>query len=217
MFCIQCGAEMADDSRFCPKCGHSVEQSRQADDQQSAPNRTTNNPTESAARNSFSNTMGRGQTYNAASLNAIDVGVIVLLAILVIRVFVLGVTRFADNVDAFEWTDGVMELVGIVLHWGVVAFFAGLCLGCIQVLMKTTNRGPVLLLSGGILFVSSIILKVGFLILVVADEWDFENDLSIILYRIFGTYDALVPFVVFVAVVLVICGFVRGSIAQKNH
>lgn len=108
---------------------------------------------------------------------------------------------FKSNSEAFDWCNSSSKSIGTSLHWIVcilfcVQSFTFICLFCRNLSALISMKCGVLLIIEGIA------LKV---LEVIHNDWSSSNDMSIVLFRIFGkTYCNVVGITIFMGVLLMV-------------
>lgn len=112
---------------------------------------------------------------------------------------------FKSNSGAFDWCDSSSKSIGTFLHWIVcilfcVQSFTFVCLFCRKLNTLISMKCGVLLIIEGI------VLKV---LEILHNDWSSSNDMSIVLFRIFGkTYCNVVGITIFMGALLIVSAIV---------
>lgn len=190
MYCNNCGKEITENVKFCTHCGAKLED-------------TSNKPL-SSDRNAPISKIGLSKIVGFIP--------IILMAILGIMFLSTAISRWQGNADAFDWTSDSAKMLGIILHWGIMGVFLGTCIECICNYVGKGMRGEILVTNSISLFVLAIVLQIGHWIF---NDWD-TKDMSIIMYRIFGTYTDLIGVSIFFAIVMFIVGVLLVKINNSG-
>lgn len=182
MYCSNCGKETPDNLKFCTYCGAKLEM-----------------PISDSKK-----TMEPVRNENTEVIAIIPIILMIILAAL----FLYKSFAMTDsNNDAFSLLNDSSEIIGVILHWGVAFAILAVCasgfFGYIQ-----PHKDKALISSGSTLFSLGVIL---FIFKHVYSDWDW-NDMSIIMYRVFGiTYDSLAIFTIITGIVALVIGVVLSN------
>ena len=190
MYCDKCGKEVTGNVKFCTNCGAKLEEM------------PTKHPT-----NGY-----RGDMSKTSTSKIIGFIPIILMAILGIMFMSTGISHFQGNVDAFDWTSNSAKAVGIILHWGIMCVFLGTCVECIFNFLGRGMKGEILITNGITIFVFALLLQIGHWIF---NDWNSE-DMSIIMYRVLGTYTNLIGVSIFFAIILFVIGILLMKISDTQ-
>ncbi len=232
MYCNKCGKEIADGVSFCTNCGGKVDASNNAvihkefvmacskcgKVAEGGMKYCTNcggeiMRTERAVERKLvtSTVSGVATTLNGAAKNFVGLISLALMVILAVVYFVAAIKSFEGNRDAFEWTSDECKTLGLLFHWGICAVFA---IDVIHCVLRVTSSG----IKGKHLVGTSISLMITtFTIWICSMIWnevEFE-DLSIVLYRIFGTYGQLTSTSFVILIIALICGVLCFKAEQE--
>lgn len=189
MYCSKCGKEIADNVKFCPYCGSET---------MSVMSR---NPDHVSIHQSEETTSG--------GMDIIVLLPVVLLSVLILVFLKATISGYSGNMDAFDWVNESPRLMGIFLHFDIP--FTAIALGVKVILGFITKEknGLIAIVYSMILFFYEIILKIfgG-----IFNDWS-NNDMSIVLYRVFGTYRHSVN----TALVITMIVFVVGVLFYKRN
>lgn len=137
-----------------------------------------------------------------------------MLAILAIKFINTGMDRWDGNLDAFYWVNDSDATLGKIMHWLIVIIVAGTCIECGFYVLAQKKPASLLIKNGFSVFSYGILLKFGN---TVFDDWAFDDDMSIVLYRIFGTYEEHVKITIYIGLILVGIGFFLLKVVQKAN
>lgn len=195
MYCNKCGKEIADGVSFCTHCGGEI---IKKDIKQATVGSNT-----SIGQNST--------TLNDSAKSFIGFIGAALMGILALIYLVAAIKGFGGNKDAFEWVEDGYRILGIALHWGICAISAAECLNCLGRVLKSKTKGKYLIGTSISMLMTTALIWIGSLI------WnDFNSkDLSIVLYRIFGTYGQIVSKSFLIAIIALICGVLCAKSEQE--
>lgn len=164
MYCNNCGKELRENLNFCTTCGKKIKQIE------------TESPT-----------FRTGSSVAATVDNRIfDIISAILFSILAITYLITAFDTFEGNMDAFDWLSDKHKQLGVFFHWFICLSFILDCMqGIIGVVRKKQMSVYLCFVS---LIVTTTILWIGSMIY---NDFIFDEDTSILLYRLFGAYDQL--------------------------
>lgn len=168
MYCSKCGKEIPNNAKFCPYCGNTI---------------TSTN---------FQSTIPGKQASTGEIKDSLQqLAGLVTVAILFIASVMFLVTmcnNFESNMDVFEWVDNINKTVGILIY---IMVPSGVIIDFIKMIyrIKAGTLSPIHVLGVGLgMCIAAIALKVAAEIF---SDWSFNSDFSIVMYRIWGTYEGL--------------------------
>lgn len=223
MYCSKCGKEIADNVGYCGHCGAKIEAASQRVQKKtvmkcSKCGKVVKNgvkfcthcggeivPSEQTVEienNVRSTTSVAASTLNNAGKNLVASVSMILIAVLGLIYLVTAMTMFGGNCDAFDFTGDSYKMLGIVLHWGICAVFVVNCAQCLFKVLTSGSKGKHILQSSISLLITTSMLWIGSLIW---NDFEFE-DMSIVLYRIFGTYGQITSISFVLLIICLICG-----------
>ncbi len=188
MYCGQCGKEIKDNSKFCPYCG---------DKNMVQGNVSSRKEINLPDKNGYVNPI-------------FSIIPLILASILLFRYYGVAFSRIDANKDAFYWVSDSAEMAGIILHWLVpitpTISYVEYLVKCIKSKMNVkfyncTSLGMSMFIWGGMLWIGRMIYE----------DWSSNNDMSIVLYRIFSTYRELISITMLFAVIVFVCGALIGK------
>ena len=232
MYCNKCGKEIADNSGFCTNCGAKIESVRQPTVQKktvmkcSKCGKVVENkmkfctycggevvPTEQTIKienNLRSTASPVTSMLNNAGKNLVASISMILFVVLGVIYLVTAVRALGGNCDAFDWISDGYKTLGIVLHWGICAVFVVDCAQCLLKALKSGNKGKHIIQTSISLLITTFLLWIGSLIW---NDFEFE-DISIVLYRIFGTYGQITAISFVLLIICLICGVLCAKAEQ---
>jgi hypothetical protein len=184
MYCGQCGKEIPDNAGFCPYCG----------------NKTGN--------------IVRGKN-NRTPLNLSDTqqmagGISVIIwIVLSFAFFIICFLYYGSNMDAFDWVSDSTKMVGVIFYFLIAVLALLDCLMASKKFMEGKQDRKALIANGASTLLYAFVLQIGSWI---CDDWS-DGDMSIVLYRIFGTYKRMVIPLVLAAVVF----FGLAAVAERKN
>ena len=189
MYCNKCGKEIPNNVKFCTYCGEKTE--------------ISNIPV--MKNNSVKNNDYATTDITKGLLGTIAVCVLALVGI----VFVItAIKYFSDNMDAFYWLEDGSQVIAVIIYWGIAAtVLFDCCIVGIMNFIKKNRDGGVLISAAISLFIIGCFIGIFRLIF---NDWEFE-DISIMFYRIFGTYGKLAIFTMLMSAVVFVCGIFIGN------
>lgn len=187
MKCSKCGKVVESGMKFCTHCGGEVVASEQ---------------TVEVENNVRSTASAAASTLNNAGKNFVASISMILIAVLGLIYLVTAIKTFGGNCDAFDWISDGYKTLGIVLHWGICAVFVVDCAQCLFKVLKLGNKGKHIIQTSISLLITTFLLWIGSLIW---NDFEFE-DISIVLYRIFGTYGQITAISFVLLIICLICG-----------
>lgn len=185
MYCGKCGKEIKDKDRFCSYCGAvHVKQINVSDLKLSNRN-------------------------NEIKL-VFNIVPLILVSILVFLFYKYGISNLDKNMDAFDWVSNSAKTIGIIVYWGIPIIFSSLCIEYImKCITEKMNVKMLVCIKASIkMFFYGIILWLGSTIY---SDWT-NDDMSIVFYRIFSTYEELIGITMIFAFVILVCGILREKI-----
>lgn len=194
MVCSKCGKMAENSMKFCTHCGGPIVQIERYSESNGNSTTKPDMPTISLS----------GVTNRFFGLISV-----VLISILALIYIVTAVQGFEGNMDAFDWLSDGYKTLGIVLHWGVCAIFVLDCLQCIFNVLKAGIKGKHIISSSITLLITTFMLWIG---KIIWNDFEFE-DVSILLYRLFGTYGKITA----VSFVLLIIALIFGILCSKTE
>lgn len=181
MYCNKCGKEIEENVKFCTSCGERIEQIE-------TPNNT---------QNTTSSTTGIGSNFfNVVSM--------ILFCILAFTYLVTAFKSFEGNKDAFEWLSDGYKTTGMILHWVISLIF--LC-DCLQGINGNLKNKSLAVSSAISLIAITSVIWIGKMIW---NDFEFE-DISILLYRLFGTYGQLTASSYLLSIGALICSVIGSN------
>lgn len=192
--CSKCGQKVENDMKFCTHCGGEI---IKRDIKQATVSRNTSISQNSTILNDSAKTF---------------VGFIgaALMGILALIYLVVAIKGFEGNNEAFEWVEDGYRILGIALHWGICAISMAECLNCFGRVLKSKMKGKYLIGTSISMLMTTVLIWIGSLIW---NDFDFE-DLSIVLYRIFGTYGQIVSKSFLLMIIALLCGILCAKAEQ---
>lgn len=196
MYCTNCKAKMKDENCFCGNCGTQkifiTNKKKSSLNQQSRYMKEIDSTSEGNRANPV-----------------FSIIPLVLVFILMYLFYKFAFYYIDSNRDAFDWLGEPEEMIGIILHWGI-PFMLGSAyieyiLKCISTKMNV-NKNVCIKLSIS-MFIFGAVLWSGHIIY---DDWSFDDDMSIVLYRIFSTYKELISMTLLFAGIVFVCGILIG-------
>lgn len=119
---------------------------------------------------------------------------------------------YKSNTEAFDWCNSSAESLGVFLHWAVCISACVQSFIFIHIFREKLNT-LIVIKCGGLLIAEGIILKV---LEEVFHDWSYRDDISIVLFRIFGrTYCNAVGVTVFMGILLVVSGVIMTKSISK--
>ncbi len=231
MYCNNCGKEVAENMKFCTHCGALIEKVNQPTIHNNAGTKCSNcgkNVEKGVmfctycgakiipSRDEIKNNVKLIHSTGVDSTKVFSKNLIVLISEILLVIFgiiylVIGIKSFEGNSDAFDWVSDSYRTYGILLHWGICAIFLFDCIQGLLNIIKHSDKGVRILQTSIPLLTTTFLVWIGSLI------WkDFEfEDLSIVLYRIFGTYGEVTAVSFILGIIILICGFLCAKIEQK--
>lgn len=232
MYCNKCGKEIADDVSFCTSCGTKVDR-KQPENEKLVQVSVCSKCGQNADTNmKFCNhcggeiikkdvlqVVGNGKVSESSNSTVLNdsaksfvafIGA-ALMGILAILYLVTAIKGFEGNNDAFEWIEDSYKILGIFLHWGICAISVAECMNCVAKVFKSEVKGKYLIGTSFSMLMTTIMIWIGTLIW---NDFNFE-DLSIVLYRIFGTYGQLLSKSFVITIIVFICGMLCAKSEQK--
>lgn len=188
MYCNKCGKEVEGNVKFCTSCGERIEQIGTPI--------STQNATPSSIAGIGSN------LFNIVSM--------ILFGILAFTYLVTAVKSFEGNQDAFEWLSDGYKTTGMILHW--VISLVVLC-DCLQGINGNVKNKSLAVSSAISLIVITSLIWIGKMI---CNDFEFE-DMSILLYRLFGTYGQLTPSSYLLSIGALICSMLGVHNKKSNN
>lgn len=232
MYCNKCGKEIADNSGFCTSCGAKIESVSQPTVQKKAVmkcskcGKVVENkmkfctycggevvPTEQTIKienNLRSTASPVTSTLNNTGKNLVASISMILFVVLGVIYLVTAIRAFGGNCDAFDWISDGYKTLGIVLHWGICAVFVVDCAQYLLKVLKLGNKGKHIIQTSISLLITTFLLWIGSLIW---NDFEFE-DISIVLYRIFGTYGQITAISFVLLIISLICGVLCAKAEQ---
>ena len=185
MYCNKCGKEISDHMSFCTYCGEKIEK---ANIQQ-----TQSNPVENEKIHTLT-------TGSRKLLEEIAIGLLILVGIVYLFT---AIKYFQSNQEAFDWLEEENQLIAIIVYWGIAIGMALQCFisGVEEFFRKNKDERVLIRAAISLLFLGVFI---GAFHMIFSD-WDNE-DMSIIFYRVFGTYGRLTGFTIIMAALIFACG-----------
>lgn len=226
MYCNNCGKEVADNMKFCTYCGEKIEWAEQPTVQKEVGVKCSKcgNSVESGVRfctycgeEIIPNSVGAENnipvmtTINNAGMTFITSISAILLIVLGIIYLVTAIGSYEGNSDAFDWLSDGYKTLGIFMHWGICAAFVIDCIqGAVQII-KSKSKGKRIVQTSISLLITTFLIWIGSLIW---NEFEFE-DISIVLYRIFGTYGQITAISFILLIITFVCGILCAKTEQK--
>ena len=231
MYCNKCGNEIAENVTFCSRCGEKVDVkqrevkmayvsvcSKCGQEAEGSMRFCTHCGGEIIKKETYPTTdkgfapVSSGSTVlNNAAKNFIGLIGVALLGILALVYLVTSIKSFDGNSEAFEWISDGYKTLGIILHWGICAISVAECVNCVVRVMTSGTKGKHLIQTSVSMLVTTVMIWIGTMIW---NDFDFE-DLSIVLYRIFGTYGQIVSVSFVLLIVTLICGVLCAKAEQE--
>ena len=182
MYCNKCGKEIEGNVKFCTLCGEKIEQIETLI--------STQNATPSSKTGIGNN------LFNVVSM--------LLFGILAFTYLVTAFKSFEGNQDAFEWLSDGYKTTGMILHW--VISLVVLC-DCLQGINGNVKNKSLAVSSAISLIVITSLIWIGKMI---CNDFEFE-DMSILLYRLFGTYGQLTASSYLLSIGALICSVIGSN------
>lgn len=184
--CTKCGQTVEGNMKYCTHCGGEIEK-REAN---------------TVAEKNHVSASSVTPVLNNAAKNFVGLIGVALMGILALVYLVTAIKGFEGNLDAFDWTSDTFKTLGIVFHWGICAISVAECVNCVVRVMTSGVKGKHLIQTSISMLVTTILIWIGTMI------WnDFgSDDLSIIMYRVVGTYEQLISTSFVLLVIALICG-----------
>lgn len=195
MFCSNCGKEISDTVKYCPYCG--------------------NKTMSTVSQNYEPVSVHQDKKTTFAGMDMITLVAVVLLIVLNLVFLKAMISGYRGNMDAFDWTSESAQLMGIFLHFDIPFTVIALSVKMVRGFIMKEKNGLTVIIYSIILLAYEIILKIfGW----VFNDWSY-NDMSIVLYRVFGTYSHSTNVALVITIIVIAVGFLfvkRNSMGNNN-
>lgn len=224
MYCNKCGNEIAENMKFCTRCGTRLQEPASIC---SKCGQTISGTMKFCTR-CGEKIIRREEPYmpaeryvpteyNSPASKDIPRAIIAfvgagLMGILAIIYIIVASKYFDGNKDVFELLEDSYKTFGIVLHWGICAAVVSECFTCIIRVLSSENKGKYLIRTSVSMLMTAIIIWIGSMV------WnDFElEEVSIVLYRIFATYEHVILGSFVLTIITLVFGILCANL-EKNR
>lgn len=183
MYCINCGKQIKDGSRFCKYCGSG---------------QTEGTPVDSGyTRNSWDNPAIKQSQIMTGNFTAIDLGIVILYIILGIRWIAAFFGNIKNTWNVFGFMEADMRLLLMLVY--ILPFAIFLLIGAIGILNVRNQEYHVSIAV--ILAIVGLIMKIGAAIF---DSYSIMNKVKLVAYQVFSVYGSIGIFTIIVCVVIAI-------------
>ncbi len=183
MYCGKCGREIPDDAGFCPHCGN--------------------------ATGNLAGDKSKEISLNISGMQQIAGGISVIIWIILdFAFFITCLSHYSSNMDAFDWVSDTAKMLGVIFYFLIAAAALPDCIKAIKNFLEKKQDGTALIANGVSTLLYALSLQIGRWLF---NDWS-DSDISIVLYRIFGTYKEMIVPLVLAAVVF----FVLAVVVMKN-
>lgn len=179
MYCGKCGREIPDDAGFCPHCGN--------------------------ATGNIAGNKSKGTSLKLSGMQQIAGGISVIIWIILdFAFFITCLSHYSSNMDAFDWVSDTAKMMGIIVYFLMAAAVLPDCIKAIKRFLDKKQDGVTLIANGVSTLLYAFALQICSWLF---NDWS-NSDISIVLYRIFGTYKGMVVPLVLAAVAFFVLGAV---------
>lgn len=192
--CSKCGQNTDNGMKFCTRCGGEIIKK----ETYLTPNRN------------FAPAV-TGLNGNNVAENSIGFIGAILLGILAIVYLIVAIVGYNGNSAAFEFVGIGYKTLGMLFHWGICAIAIVSCSKCVVQVMTSTTKGNCLIRTSVFMLVFTSILWIGSIIW---GDFDFDG-ITIVLYRIFGTYGKIILISFMILIITLICGVLCSKSEQQ--
>lgn len=188
MYCGKCGKKIDDHAGFCPFCG---------------------NATGSTSQQNVSNIpVGISGMQRIAGGVSISIWIILDFAF-----FIVCFLHLESNMDAFDWVSSTSKMLGILLYFAIAVSALPDCIKTIGKVAAGKHDQSSLIANGISTIICALFLQIGRWIF---NDWS-DNDMSIVFYRIFGTYKGMVVPLVLASIVFFTFAFLLAADKGKKY
>lgn len=196
--CSNCGRTAKNNEKFCMYCGGQISYAGG-----NVPHAFT--PPEPPAH------VDRRFVYNSAKpFGFVALAMVVILSLIYL---ITAIGKFEGNMDAFYWLDDENRVSAIILHW--IPCILIIC-DCIICVVRSTGSGVYgrYLLNFSIQsLILTFILWIGRIIF---NDFDYD-DLSILMYRIFGAYSGIIIVSFLLSVIIMVFAIICNNAERTNY
>lgn len=183
MYCGKCGREIPDDAGFCPCCGN--------------------------ATGNIAGDKSKGTSLNLSGMQQIAGGISVIIWIILdFSFFFICLSHYNSNMEAFDWVSDTAKMLGVIFYFLIAAAVLPDCIKAIKKFLEKKQDGIALIANGVSTLLYALLLQIGRWLF---NDWS-DSDISIVLYRIFGTYKEMIVPLILAAVVF----FVLAVVVAQN-
>ena len=196
MYCTNCKAKMKDENCFCGNCGTQkifiTNKKKSSLNQQSRYMKEIDSTSEGNRANPV-----------------FSVIPFILVSTLMYRFLEFSFYYIDSNKRAFAWLGEIEETTGYILHWIIPLMLSSICIDYISKCILTkmnVNKNVCTKLSISMFTFGSVLWSAN----IVYDDWSYNDDMSIVLYRISGIYGQLANMTILFASIIFVCGILIG-------
>lgn len=137
---------------------------------------------------------------------------VIIWIMLDVAFFVTCLAHLESNMDAFDWVGDFAKIIGIILYFIIALTVFPDCIKAIKMFLERKEDHTVLMANGIATLLQAFCLQIGRWLF---NDWN-NNDITIVLYRIFSTYKGMIFPLVLASIAFFVLAFLAAPYHKKN-